>query len=530
MASTISPPRLSSSSSSARRGDSLSYLSPSSGSDNSFVTPPMSPTPSTPPPAGAGAGAAGPGSSPLNAVVSAAGIATTPKGERLIPASTRKDGSVRKEIRIRPGFVPTEDVPRYNVAERVHARRQRLLAREKGFEEGQQDMASVEAVDVDKDVNDASNVLESLFIDADRGPPATVAGTKTGSGEQGSRDAQVGRPAITPGPPATASERIAPTRQPKNAPSDRSGGWSRSNSTDSTTSGEVKDNCCKSAAATTTTTPRAGQECKTTKPVDNNGRPVESESTATVPTTFAVTESSGTVSIGWDAPTSSSTTNAASGWDLPKSSDNAGGWGCVTSESEWTPLESGTSTFTATDDSVFTNFTEAPGRPDDRAEGLHRGRSRWKDDNAGLSPQNSTLTGGMPVDNTPDWRSRVRVPGRQHHSGRDGDYSSPGGPVSHMMWTDPPSDTSDKGPRRVNSDRRGQSPEERKRALEEFLNRPLEMKHNYPSFNEFVGARGSGRTNPRAGPWTPSSENDKAPTEVSGQSAGGKVLASRYAH
>ncbi|KAF2005876.1 hypothetical protein P154DRAFT_287426 [Amniculicola lignicola CBS 123094] len=45
--------------------------------------------------------------------VSKAGIATSSSGERLIPASTRADGSVRKEIRVRPGYRPPEDVEVY---------------------------------------------------------------------------------------------------------------------------------------------------------------------------------------------------------------------------------------------------------------------------------------------------------------------------------------------------------------------------------------------------------------------------------
>ena len=44
---------------------------------------------------------------------SKAGITTSSSGERHIPASTRADGSVRKEIRIRPGYKPPEDVEVY---------------------------------------------------------------------------------------------------------------------------------------------------------------------------------------------------------------------------------------------------------------------------------------------------------------------------------------------------------------------------------------------------------------------------------
>lgn len=44
---------------------------------------------------------------------SKAGIITAPTGERHIPASVRADGSKRKEIRIRPGYKPPEDVELY---------------------------------------------------------------------------------------------------------------------------------------------------------------------------------------------------------------------------------------------------------------------------------------------------------------------------------------------------------------------------------------------------------------------------------
>lgn len=45
--------------------------------------------------------------------VSRAGIATSATGERHIPSSVRADGSVRKEIRVRPGYRPPEDVELY---------------------------------------------------------------------------------------------------------------------------------------------------------------------------------------------------------------------------------------------------------------------------------------------------------------------------------------------------------------------------------------------------------------------------------
>ncbi|CAI2162054.1 16776_t:CDS:2 [Funneliformis geosporum] len=41
------------------------------------------------------------------------GIVTTDNNERVIPATRRADGTLRKERRVRPGFVPQEDVARY---------------------------------------------------------------------------------------------------------------------------------------------------------------------------------------------------------------------------------------------------------------------------------------------------------------------------------------------------------------------------------------------------------------------------------
>jgi partner of Y14 and mago protein len=45
--------------------------------------------------------------------VSRAGITTSATGERHIPSSVRPDGSVRKEIKVRPGYRPPEDVELY---------------------------------------------------------------------------------------------------------------------------------------------------------------------------------------------------------------------------------------------------------------------------------------------------------------------------------------------------------------------------------------------------------------------------------
>ena len=45
--------------------------------------------------------------------ISKAGITSDANGESYIPSSTRADGSVRREIRVRPGYKPPEDVEVY---------------------------------------------------------------------------------------------------------------------------------------------------------------------------------------------------------------------------------------------------------------------------------------------------------------------------------------------------------------------------------------------------------------------------------
>jgi partner of Y14 and mago len=50
---------------------------------------------------------------PANSAVTKSGITTSASGDRVIPASTRADGSQRREIRVRPGYRPPEDVEVY---------------------------------------------------------------------------------------------------------------------------------------------------------------------------------------------------------------------------------------------------------------------------------------------------------------------------------------------------------------------------------------------------------------------------------
>ncbi|KAJ3773106.1 hypothetical protein EV361DRAFT_971482 [Lentinula raphanica] len=51
---------------------------------------------------------------PIDPTTTASGIAVDPQTlERVIPESRRADGSVRKQLKIRPGFTPQEDVRRF---------------------------------------------------------------------------------------------------------------------------------------------------------------------------------------------------------------------------------------------------------------------------------------------------------------------------------------------------------------------------------------------------------------------------------
>lgn len=49
---------------------------------------------------------------PPKPIVSASGIVTT-GSQRVVPSSVRPDGTIRKEIRIREGYIPQEDIAKY---------------------------------------------------------------------------------------------------------------------------------------------------------------------------------------------------------------------------------------------------------------------------------------------------------------------------------------------------------------------------------------------------------------------------------
>lgn len=54
----------------------------------------------------------------------ASGIHADENGDRVIGGSVRADGSVRKTVKVRPGFTPKEDVKRYDVRERMRQRKE----------------------------------------------------------------------------------------------------------------------------------------------------------------------------------------------------------------------------------------------------------------------------------------------------------------------------------------------------------------------------------------------------------------------
>ncbi|KIM29510.1 hypothetical protein M408DRAFT_328764 [Serendipita vermifera MAFF 305830] len=64
---------------------------------------------------------------PLNPETTAAGIAVDPKTlDRVVPATRRADGTVRKELKIRPGFTPQEDAVRFRGSRQQNAEQNTL--------------------------------------------------------------------------------------------------------------------------------------------------------------------------------------------------------------------------------------------------------------------------------------------------------------------------------------------------------------------------------------------------------------------
>ncbi len=55
---------------------------------------------------------------------SVSGIHADENGDRVIGGSVRADGTVRKTVKVRPGFTPKEDVKRYDVRERMRQRQE----------------------------------------------------------------------------------------------------------------------------------------------------------------------------------------------------------------------------------------------------------------------------------------------------------------------------------------------------------------------------------------------------------------------
>ncbi|TYZ68762.1 hypothetical protein PybrP1_007009 [[Pythium] brassicae (nom. inval.)] len=86
------------------------------------------------------------------------GAVRTESGEVVVPASRRADGSVRKPIRIRQGYVPQDETPKYKTV----AQRRR----------------EQEALEASRHSSDVETALQSLSLEAERKPPAATA-TKT---------------------------------------------------------------------------------------------------------------------------------------------------------------------------------------------------------------------------------------------------------------------------------------------------------------------------------------------------------------
>jgi len=64
---------------------------------------------------------------PLDPERSTAGIAVDPRTlERVVPRTKRSDGSVRKELKIRPGFTPQEDIGRFKTSRQQAAEKNTL--------------------------------------------------------------------------------------------------------------------------------------------------------------------------------------------------------------------------------------------------------------------------------------------------------------------------------------------------------------------------------------------------------------------
>ncbi len=55
---------------------------------------------------------------------SVSGIHADENGDRVIGGSVRADGTVRKTVKVRPGFTPKEEVKRYDVRERMRQRQE----------------------------------------------------------------------------------------------------------------------------------------------------------------------------------------------------------------------------------------------------------------------------------------------------------------------------------------------------------------------------------------------------------------------
>lgn len=88
---------------------------------------------------------------------SASKIRVDDNGDRVLGGSLRADGSVRKTIKVRPGYTPKEDIKRYDVKERM---RQKQEEKEKTINEKSEEVRKPGSRPT-KQFRDINNILQS---------------------------------------------------------------------------------------------------------------------------------------------------------------------------------------------------------------------------------------------------------------------------------------------------------------------------------------------------------------------------------
>ncbi|KAK9467225.1 hypothetical protein V1512DRAFT_262244 [Lipomyces arxii] len=442
----------------------------SAGASDGFFTPPLSPGVE---------------------VSTNAGIVTTDSGERVIPSTPRKDGSVRKEIKVRPGFTPAEDIARYNVAQRVQMRQQ---ARESEIRDQWTPVSAVDRVD---------EALAGLALDDD---------------QVATDDAR----------PTARRQPIAPVRQPKGVPADGSTSWSRSNSVNSTASAEQDSN---EDSIVIVVNSDKGTTVKEDKTLSFKKNELESSEATDAPRHKAetlvikplesatITPNQGTEWSMASKPIKPEAT-ASDALDMPEDAatvpvkTESGGWGVKTQNQGWgTKAESQS---WDNDKSQDTNDSSVPTSGWD-SQAFETDSQGWDNDNS-RSKNNSSFP-------TPGWGAADSSPqsfgdrhnsygGRSNRGSRGGGRWADGGSNGGDTWGN---DKIDNGNRRQGSDsgyyshplgyssqrsnnvyRGGISGNENRvrrggrRTDDSFLSKPVGNSggQNYPSFSDFMASKG----------------------------------------